>query len=81
MLNHLRTRSVRVLERMAITAGRLADEIQVLVGLALIAAGCWMAWRPGAFLIPGAVLVWMAMPSRSAFIERPAPTPKQRRTP
>lgn len=49
------------------------DELYLAAGLALVATGCWDAWRPGAFLVPGVVLVWIALPCRAAFIDRPAP--------
>lgn len=54
------------------------DEIYLAAGLALIAAGCWLTWRPGAFLLPGAVLVWIALPCRAAFIDRPQPEDSRR---
>lgn len=54
------------------------DEIYLASGLALIAAGCWLTWQPGAFLVPGATLVWIALPSRTAFIARPEPEDSRR---
>lgn len=47
------------------------DEIAIAVGLALVAFGLWDVWRPGAFILPGMVILWMAVPSRPAFITRP----------
>ena len=56
------------------------DEVVLFAGLALTAYGCWLVWPPAAYLVPGLVLVWMALPSRTAFIERPpAPDAKSRR--
>lgn len=46
------------------------DEIQFWLGLALVAAGLWSVWRPGAYLAPGLVLVWSSLPSRAPFIAR-----------
>lgn len=54
------------------------DEVVLLAGISLIAVGFWEFWRPGAFLVPGALLVWVALPSRKGFIDRPLP-PAQRR--
>lgn len=47
------------------------DEVFLAAALALIAYGCWDLWRPGSFLAPGAVLLWIALPCRAAFMERP----------
>lgn len=54
------------------------DELLLVVGLALLAYGFWLTWSPGAFLVPGAVLVWIALPSRRAFIDRPAPPARRK---
>lgn len=53
------------------------DEIYLASGLLLVAAGCWDTWRPGAFFVPGLALVWIAMPTRGAFVERPPQEPKK----
>lgn len=45
-----------------------ADEIVLGVGVALLSAGLWLAWAPGALLVPGAVLVWLALPSREPLV-------------
>lgn len=47
------------------------EEIYLLAALLLIAAGFWQLWRPGSFLLPGAVLLWIALPTRARFVERP----------
>lgn len=46
------------------------EEVAIYAALALIAAGCWQAWRPGSYLFPGLVMLWMYLPQRKAFIER-----------
>ena len=63
------------------TLGVGADELGVSAALALIAYGFWQAWRPGAALAPGLVLLWLAMPARRPFIARPQAddTPPARR--
>lgn len=45
-----------------------ADEAMLAIALMLIAAGFWSWWRPGAYLVPGVVLLWIALPSRVPFI-------------
>lgn len=45
-----------------------ADEILLIVALVLVGAGCWQVWRPAGLIAPGLVLLWIAMPSRAAFI-------------
>ena len=58
------------------------DEVVVLAALVLIAVGFWQAWRPGAFLVPGLVLLWISLPRRLPFIVRsPDPEKAKRRTP
>lgn len=42
-------------------------ELVVIVGLALIAMGLREVSTAAAFAVPGAVLVWMAIPSRPPF--------------
>jgi hypothetical protein len=54
------------------------DEILLALALVLIAAGCWKVWRPAAFLVPGFVLLWIAMPSREAFIARSPTVTKEK---
>jgi hypothetical protein len=49
------------------------DELHFYGALTLVAIGCWDMWRPGSFLIPAAVLLWVSTPMRSGFIERPKP--------
>ena len=45
-----------------------AYELLLSVSLLLIASGFWYWWRPGSFLVPGVVLLWIAIPSRAGFI-------------
>ena len=59
---------VRAFAAVASEFGR--DEVYLGAGLLLIAYGCWDLWRPGSFLAPGGVLLWIALPCRSPFIER-----------
>jgi hypothetical protein len=43
---------------------RFADVLLVimdLVGLAAVAYGCWLAWRPLGFIVPGAVVLTLSI--------------------
>lgn len=52
------------------------EEVLTLVAMICLAVGGWQAWRPAAFLVPGAVLLWIALPTRRGFIESPPPAEK-----
>lgn len=59
------------------------DEVVLGVGVGLLSVGLALAWMPGAFLVPGAVLVWIALPSRQPLVTRaqaPAAAKTRRRT-
>ena len=43
------------------------SDVALWLGVALIAWGLWDAWRPGVYLAPGIVLVWVALPPRRKF--------------
>lgn len=45
-----------------------ADEILLAAGTLLVAIGFWFVWRPGAFLVPGALCIWLALPPRRRFV-------------
>lgn len=49
--------------------GSLTEELAILIALLLIGIGFWDFWRPGSFLAPGIVLLWLFVPQRRAFIE------------
>ena len=41
-----------------VIAGEIGrDEVYLVTALALIAVGFWDFWRPGAYLVPGAILL------------------------
>ncbi len=46
------------------------EEAAVYTAIVLLAEGCWQIWKPGAFLVPGAVMLWMYLPPRKAFVEK-----------
>lgn len=47
------------------------EEVAIYTALALIAWGCWFVWKPAAGIVPGAVMLWLYLPTRKPFIERP----------
>ncbi len=55
----------------ALTKAIGVEEALIYTALGLLAAGCWQVWQPGACLVPGAVMLWLYLPSRRPFIERP----------
>lgn len=58
----------------------VTEELFVALGLLLIAAGFWQFWRPGSFVIPGAMLLWLFVPQRQRFVApRPTMMTKPRR--
>jgi hypothetical protein len=56
-----------------------AEELGVLVMLALISAGLWPYVGQGALVVPGLVGLWLLLPSRLPFLVRPPGTPDPRR--
>ena len=48
------------------------DDILVAVGLALLARGCWLVTPAAGWIVPGAILLWWALPQRPRFL---APKP------
>lgn len=59
----------------ALVQADLFEEIGIVIALALIAVGFWWAWRPGAFLVPGLVILWLVLPTRRPFVVPPDPQP------
>ena len=53
------------------------DGFLFIVALLLITAGLWPWCGWGALLVPGAVLLWVVVPSRSPLVTRP-PDQKER---
>lgn len=56
----------------------LTEELAILTGLILIGIGFWDCWRPGSFLAPGIVLLWLFVPQREKFV-RPTTVIQPRR--
>lgn len=51
-----------------------ADEAMLLIGLCLITVALWPAFGVAALLLPGLIVTWMALPSRTPFVERTPPS-------
>lgn len=43
-------------------------DLTVLIGLVALTAGAWNAIGPSSLALPGAVLVWYALPPRPPFV-------------
>ena len=54
----------------ALTSAIGVEEALIYTALGLLAAGCWQVWQPGAFLVPGAVMLWLYLPQRAPFIKK-----------
>lgn len=57
-----------------------ATEAALLVGVAMVTAALWPAVGRLAMLAPGAVLVWLGLPVRQWFIERPVGSTHERKS-
>jgi hypothetical protein len=53
-----------------------ADVILLLTALLLIATGFWNWWRPGAYVVPGLVLLWLTLPARLPFVASGTTAPR-----
>lgn len=50
------------------------DEALLYAAIGLLSYGGWLVWPPAGWLVPGAILLWLALPKREGFIHRePAP--------
>jgi hypothetical protein len=50
-----------------------APMLSLALGIVLLAIGGALCWRPAGFLVPGAVITWMALPARLPFVVRDDP--------
>ena len=58
---------------LALVAGLFGfHEVSILAAVALLAVGCWTmpSWKAGAFLVCGAIWLWIVLPTRQPFIAR-----------
>lgn len=56
------------------------NEAVLLVALVLLVIGLWSRIGALSLTVPGTVLLWMALPSRQAFVVRPETREKRVRT-
>jgi hypothetical protein len=61
----------RVLQGVGATVRSNAEELAVGAGLVLITVGLWPPLGISALVVPGAALVYVALPSRLPFVLRP----------
>lgn len=55
------------------------DELVILVGAGLVTYGLWPVVGQAALVVPGAVMLWIGVPTRRRFVEREqAPQPARR---
>jgi hypothetical protein len=54
------------------------DELLLVLALTLVAVGMWQVWKPGAYLVPGLVLLWIVLPQRASWIARPPAAPSEK---
>jgi hypothetical protein len=57
----------------------LLEELTVAAGLVLVVIGLWPWLQQSALLVPGAVLIWMALPTRARFVEPPSTSQQKER--
>jgi hypothetical protein len=60
-------------ERLAAFWKGYAEELLTLGGLVLVTIAVWPYVGRLALAIPGSALIWIALPPRRRFIERPTP--------
>jgi hypothetical protein len=56
------------------------QEALLVVAVSLLTVGLWPVLEWVALVIPGAVLLWVALPSRAPFVTRGPEPPDARRT-
>ena len=61
-------RSVIVAAWAAIRRAFGLEDLVLLIALSLLAIGLWQAWKPGAFIVPGLILLWLSLPARTGFV-------------
>ena len=55
-----------------------ADEIGIALGVGGVAVGLWAIWWPAAVIVTGLVILWVSVPTRAPFIERPKTEDRKR---
>ncbi len=73
----MRARSAALVRSLAASIG--ADEVVLLVALGLLTAGLWSRIGALSLMLPGLVLLWIALPQRARFVTRDPETKAERR--
>lgn len=73
----LRTSSGRLVTTVVSVVG--VDELLLVVALALVTVALWPRFERLALLVPGLVILWVVLPSRSPFVARPPTATKAER--
>jgi len=60
----------------AVRASVDVGDVTLVIGLVLLGRGCWLLHPAAGCIVPGAILVWWALPQRPAFVE-PSPANKR----
>ena len=58
----------RIARLAAAVAGEFVDHGAVWLGLVLLARGCYLVTPAAGWIVPGAILVWFAIPQRPRFL-------------
>lgn len=55
-----------------------AEELGIALGLCFVAVGLWYLLWPAALIVTGLVILWVTLPTRAPFIERPKAEERKR---
>ena len=72
-MHRLKTMLAAALE----AAPSFAAEIAVTLALVLVTVALWQDFGPRALGLPGAILLWIALPQRPTFIDRAPRAPEE----
>lgn len=54
------------------------QDVAIAAAIGLLAYGFSLWWRPGAYLAPAVILLWIYLPSRYEFVVSRPPAPEKR---
>lgn len=55
------------------------EELLIAAALTLLVVGLWPRFGREALLVPGVILLWLVLPARLPFIDRPVPPSADRK--
>lgn len=81
LVRQLVRRSTALISRALLVAAKEigADGALLSTGLSLLGYGAYLIYPPAGFIVPGLVLVWIAVPTRPGLIERLPALPAMKR--